>query len=275
MDTLLQDLRYAVRTLRRSPGFALAAVLSLALGLGANTAIFSAVDAALLAPLPYPEDTQLVRVVNTLPSRGLDSIPLSPPDFRDYRDGASSLAGLAAWRFAEPNLTGGDRQPEQVRAALGTANLLQVLGVQPALGRAFLPEEEVEGRGRVVLVSDAFFRTRLGADAQKVGRASVQLDGESHTVVGVMPRGFAFPAADTQLWLPLSVSAANDSRTAHYLGAVGRLRPGASVEQAQAQLASLAQRLGQQHGENVLTGVSVRSLRAVRGDGVRTQLWVL
>ncbi|MBF5045666.1 ABC transporter permease [Aggregicoccus sp. 17bor-14] len=275
MDALLQDLRYAVRTLRRSPGFALAALLSLALGLGANTAIFSAVDAALLRPLPYPEDSRLVSVSSTMKARGLDSIPLSLPDYHSYRDGAPSLAGLAAWAGASPNLTAPDAAPEQLEAAVTTANLPQVLGVGPRLGRAFSPEEETPGKDHVVLVSDAFFRRRLGGRADALGRASLQLDGESFTVVGVMPPGFDYPSKDTQLWLPLSLDAASLGRANHFIRAVGRLAPGASLERAQAELDGVAARLARDFKESALTGASVRPLRSLRGEDVRTELWVL
>ena len=242
MDTLLQDLRYAARMLLRSPGFALVAILMLALGIGANTVIYSLVDGILFRPLPFPESERLVSVSQAKPSRGWHENPLSYPNFHDWRAGSRSLT-LAAYTGNAFNLAGGER-PEHVTGASVSASLFQVMGVSPQLGRGLLPEEDREGGKPVVVLSNELWRSHFGADPSIVGK-TVRLDGEARTVVGVMPSGFDFPA-QTQLWVPLALSP-TEGRGGNYLRVVGRLQPGVSHQRAEAELNAVAQRLEQEY----------------------------
>ncbi len=196
MDTLFQDLRYAVRTLAKSPGFTLVAVLTLALGIGANTAIFSAVNGVLLKPLPYPGSDRLVQVMFT-GFRGM-RFGVSFPELHDLRALWQDFTGVAAVRTQRHNLTGaGD--PRDVQAAAVTANLLDVLQLRPEIGHSFAPAEE---RTPLALLSHGLWVTSFGRDPGILGR-SISLDGRSFTVVGVMPAGFQFPNEDVQVWTPM------------------------------------------------------------------------
>ena len=188
MDTLLQDIRYAARSLRRSPGFTIVAVLTLALGIGANAAIFSVVNGVLLRPLAYANPDQLVMVWGHNENIGNETASL--PDFKDWRERNTVFESMAAVANTRFDVTG-DGEPERVDAALTTANFFHVLGVTPALGRAFNAEEEASGRDRVVVLSHGFWERRFGARADAVGR-SITLSGIPYTVIGVAPAGFRF-----------------------------------------------------------------------------------
>src|SRR5262249_2740462 len=190
------DLRYALRSLRHSPGFTTVAVLTLALGIGANTAIFSAVDAVLLRPLPYPQSDRLV----TLSADGSEPVPfgISYPDLRDFRALTQDFSGVAAYSSQLYNLTGaGD--PREIQAASTTANLFAVMGVQPQVGRAFTEEQENDP---VALLSYGLWAQSFGKDPAILGRA-IALDGKSYTVIGVMPAGFHFPTDGIDVWTPI------------------------------------------------------------------------
>src|SRR6058998_2731749 len=241
MDTLLQDLRYAVRTLAKSPGFTGVAVLTLALGIGANTAIFSAVNTVLLKPLPYPGSDRLVQVMST-GFRGM-RFGVSFPDLHDLRALSQDFTGVAAVRTQRHNLTGaGD--PRDVQAAAVTANLLDVLQLRPEIGHSFAPAEE---RTPLALLSHGLWVTSFGRDPGILGR-SISLDGRSFTVVGVMPAGFQFPNEDVQVWTPMGEfltqnPQAETDRGVHFLNAVARLAPGVSMERVVGDLKLLAARL--------------------------------
>jgi putative ABC transport system permease protein len=226
-DGLRQDARFAIRSLRRQPLFLVSAVLTLALGIGANAAIFSVVDAVLLQPLPYAAPDRLVRVWpdGRVPLGAYDIIAAQS---RAYR----GLAGAESGR--EVSVTG-DGTPARLAMALVTPNLFDVLGVHPALGRAFRSEERQPGRGRVAILTDALWRTRFGADPGILGR-TITLDGAAYSVIGVMPSRFAFPSADIQLWSVASADAASsDYWWGTFLALVGRLAPGVEPEQARAE----------------------------------------
>ena len=249
MDSFRQDLRFALRQLRRSPGYTAAAVLTLALGIGANTAIFSVVDTALLRPLPFSQASRLVLLWESRPQSGFPQLPLSYPTFADVREQARSFEGLAAWT-SQPettfNLTLGD-EPQPVQYALATTNFFDVLGVTPTLGRAFGPAETQPGAAPAVVLSHALW-TRLGGDPALVGR-TLRLGGRAHEVIGVLPRGFRFVSAprEAELWLaieqqPDPTQARRFARAARSLGAVARLRDGVSVESARAEITGLAAR---------------------------------
>ena len=241
MNTLLQDVRYAVRTLARSPGFTLVAVLTLALGIGANTAIFSAVNAVLLKPLPYPGSDRLVQVMST-GFRGV-RFGVSFPDLHDLRALSQDFTGVAATTTQRYNLTGaGD--PREVQAAAVTADLFDVLHVRPEIGHAFTAADD---RAPLALLSHGLWVTNFGRDPGILGR-SVSLDGRSFTVVGVMPAGFQFPNEDVQVWTPIGEflsqnTQAETNRGMHFLNGVARLAPGVTLDRAVGDVKVLGARL--------------------------------
>lgn len=250
MTAFLNDLAYALRGLFRTPGFTLVAVLTLALGMGANTAIFSLVDRLLLRPLPLPEPGRLMVVTEFSAGSGAPRDNLSWPDFEDLRRDAASFTGLAATRNAGVNLTG-DGEPEQLRAGMVTPNFFDVLQVAPRLGRTFTGEEGKPGGPRGVLLTDALWRRRFGADPAVVGR-SLRLDGEDVPVLGILPPAFEFPyqLRGAELFLPLALSPDQlKSRGSHFLGGVGRLKPGVTVEAARQEVSALVARLAQAYPE--------------------------
>src|SRR5215204_3658912 len=181
MRTLFQDVRYAVRTLLKSPGFALVAVLALALGIGANTAIFSVVQAVLLSPLPYLEPERLVWVREVNPGSDILDEPASAPNYNDWRTQGRSFDAIAAFAYAGGTITDGEREPERVPAMSTSANFFQVIGVAPALGRGFLPEEEATGKNRVVVISHGIWQRRFGGSPDVLGQ-QINISGNPHTV---------------------------------------------------------------------------------------------
>src|SRR5262245_13680985 len=191
MQTLWQDMRCGMRMLLKNPGFTSIAVVTLALGIGANTAIFSVVDAVLLRPLPYPEADRLVYLWSTLKSQGIANSGSSLPDYRDWRDQNQTLEGLAGYLISDFNLSETGTDPERVQGAFITYNLFKVLKISPALGRLFTREENEFGRHRVVLLSYGLWRRGFGGDETIIGR-EIKLGGESFTVSGVMPQGMPF-----------------------------------------------------------------------------------
>jgi putative ABC transport system permease protein len=232
MTILLQDLRYAARALRGSPGFAAVAVLTLALGIGANAAIFSVVNSVLLRPLPFAEPDRLVAFVDAGGYKG---------EYLQFREHAKSFEAIAAYSGARDLSLTGHGEPVRLESSAVTANLFSLLGVRPELGRTFLAGEDQPGRDPVVVLSHALWRQRFGSDPEIVGQ-QIRLDGQGHTVVGVMPAGFRFPAASTQLWVPTMINPA-DRIDLWSLGLgqlVGRLRTGVTIEQAAAEVGTLA-----------------------------------
>jgi putative ABC transport system permease protein len=236
---LLQDLRYAARSLRRTPGLTLAILLTLTLGVGANSAIFTVVNGVLLRPLPFAHPERLVTAYGEFPGLDLTHSNLSEPELLDL-EGLPALSGLAGYRNTRRTVTGAG-EPERLQALLATDNFARVLGVAPALGRFFTADEDRPGGPAVVVLSDALWRARFAGDSGVVGR-TLLLDGVPHTIIGVMPRGFALE--DAALFLPVAIDrAAPAPRTAHYLQAVGRLRDGITLSEARAQLRTLVLRL--------------------------------
>lgn len=246
MNGLLQDCRFALRVLRRSPGFTTAAVAILAIGIGGATALFSEVDAVLVRPLPYVHPERLVAVVIEDPvqhSRGA----ASPPDFVDLRASVPALdvAATSPWTPAAT----GDRRPERLRGLRVSANWFSLLGTRSARGRTFAPDEEKPGRERVVVISDALWRRRFGADPGTIGR-SIALDGEPHQIVGIMPPNFRWGRSygrngSADIWAPFALTSsrlAPDQRGNEYLDLTGRLRPGATLGTAQTQVDALIER---------------------------------
>jgi putative ABC transport system permease protein len=240
VGTLLQDLRYGVRRLRRNPGFTIVAVLTLALGIGATTAIFSVVNAVMLRPLPYRNPDRLVLVPNV---RGTD--------FLRWRDQSKAFESMAAFYFHTDDLTGSG-EPERLAVLYVSANLFATLGVAPALGRAFTPEEDREGGGPVVVLSDSFWRRRFGSDPQVIGRA-ITIGRQSVTVIGIMAPGFRF-LGDVDLWMPEALNMAQrrskGEREGEGIGdpglnVIARLKPGMTLEAARANLPAIRRKQGE------------------------------
>ena len=247
LDTFLQDVRQSFRMLRRSPALTAAATLTLALGIGANTGVFSVVDAVIVRPLPYPDPDRLLVLYQEHQRADVGRTRAAPLDFLDWRARSRSFASMAAHVGTGFTLTGG-QEPELVIGQLVSVELFDVLGVRPQLGRAFRREEAAAGRDRVMLLSHALWQRRFGGDRSVVGR-TVIANGQPFTVVGVMPPGFEYPERRYQLWLPLPLHAGNSydlpiSRESRYLQVIGRLRTGVTPQQAAAELDALGRRLG-------------------------------
>jgi putative ABC transport system permease protein len=250
MNTVGQDLRYSLRTLRKSPGFAVAAVGILALGIGANTALFSVVDAVLLRPLPFPEPGRMMRLQEAPPppAESGRAGPVSPANYLDWRGQSHAFAALAAYRGGSLTWTGG-QEPEALTAATVAGDFFSVLAIRPVLGRVFAPGEEEPGHDDVVILSQALWQSRFGSDPQVLGRELV-LDGRRHTVVGVMPalRVAAWYPATVQVWKPLAWTAEERAvRGERILNVIARLKPGVDRIQAQAEMDTLAGRLAREY----------------------------
>jgi putative ABC transport system permease protein len=270
---MIADLRYAVRMLARSPAFTFVAILTVGLAIGANTAIFSVVNAVLLQPLPYPHAEQVVRVFGTQPT--LDEAPSSPANFLEWRTENQVFERIATWSGKGFNLTGTDK-PERVIGARVSSDIFQLLGVQPALGRDFTAEEDREGADRVVILSYDFWQRRFAGDPNAI-RQTIRLSDQSYTIVGVMPRGFAFPSTRTQVWTPVAFNAAERAtRDTNYIDVVARLKPGVSIAQAQANMNAISQSQAQRYPQtNVGVGAKVVSLQEHIVGNVRPMLVVL
>jgi putative ABC transport system permease protein len=240
MEALWQDLRYGARMLLKAPGFTLIAVLTLALGIGANTGVFSLIDAVLLRPLIYDRAEQLVMLWE---NADLQAAPGNYSDWKTQNHVFQDVAALAQRRF---HLTGGG-EPEQLTVYGVTANFLPLLGVQPALGRNFLPEEDQSGAAKVVLLSYPFWQSRFGGERALVGR-DIVLDGEKYRVVGVLPRGFQFGERYVRAWVPLGLGPGElAQRDEHFLRVVARLKPGVTLSEADADIKAITQRIAQQY----------------------------
>jgi putative ABC transport system permease protein len=268
-----QDVRFAVRLLWKNPGFTAVAVLALGLGIGANTAIFSVVQAVLLRPLPYIAPDRIVELKETALGRLLT---IAPPNYLDWKTQSRSFESMAAYNPATATLNGAG-EPEQIDAAAVAADLFHVLGVTPLLGRGFLPDEERPGGPRAVVLGYGLWQRRFGGDPRILER-SLTFDGVRHPVVGVMPRGFVFPET-VALWFP-RVLTEDDlkpaQRGAHYLNAIARLKPGVTVAQAYADLSSIEQRIAEQFPDKLEGyGVWVRPLYESVVGGVRRPLLMI
>ncbi len=278
MNQLMQDFRYALRTLRHSPGFVLAAVLTLALGIGANTAIFTVVNSVLLRPLPYAEPERLVRVYGTEVLRKRNDVNLSVLDMVDIRKQARTFEEFAAFTGSSMALTG-QGEPERIPAPAVTYNFFAALRVQPYLGRFFEPEDEARGKHRKVVLSYDLWQRRFAGDTAIVGK-SIKLAELDYEVIGVAPAGFRNPlrmsAGERGLWRPIVRDQQPESRGGHSLDGLGRLRPGVTLSQAQAELDVITRRLAEQYPTfNAGRGAFIKPLHeAISGDA-RTPLLVL
>lgn len=277
METFYRDIRLGVRSLIRTPSFTVAAVLTLALGVGANTAIFSAVHGVLLRPLPYPDADRLAVVWVTSEQEGLDRDVFSYPSFVDAREQTSSLSGLAAYTRASATFSEGE-EVERVAGAAVTADFFPLLGVEPALGRTFGVAELDAGVGDLIVLSHGLWTRQFGADRSLIG-SRIQVDGGTLEVVGVMPRGFAYPDV-AEFWRPLIRTEAEaglfDSRVSFWLRTIGRIAPTATFAQTNAELAAVTQRLTEEYPE-ALEGIGMwaEPLRDTIVGEVRPALLVL
>jgi predicted permease len=280
MRTVLSDCRHAFRVFRRAPSFAIAVVAVLALGIGANTAIFSIVNAVLLRPLPFEEPDQLVRLFHIPPQAtfpGMPTFSLSPANFLDWKRDAMSFDGLAAYNFRQLTLTGSGNA-EALRVAVVGPGFFSIVRTQPALGRTFLPEEYT-ATARVLVISDGFWRSHLGAARDAVGR-TLTFDRQSYTIVGVMPRQFslaAWGATAVPLWAPLAWTDKEAAvRENHNYQAIARLKAGATLEQAKSELQVISKRLEQAYpAENAGWGGTAIPLQELIVGDVRTSLLML
>lgn len=273
---MLDDIRYALRALRKNPGFASAAIVTLALGIGANSAIFSVVKAVLLDPLPFDRPHELVVALETNPVQGVRRANVSYPNFVDWRRQARSFESLAALGYTTSTLTGDDGRAERLRVGRASRGLFETLGVQLAHGRLFSEEEQRPGGDPVALLTHALWRGGFGGDPDIVGR-SVALNGETHTVVGVLPAGFDFPSDEVALWIPLEQQADQMSnRAVHTLYVIGRLQEDVSLDRAHTELRSIAARIQAVYpDEDPGHSVDVVSLHEEVVGDVRPALFIL
>ena len=269
LDLWWGDVRFAWRNAVRRPGFTLLVTLTLALGLGVNSAVFALVDAVLLRPLPYRDPSRLVFLWHTLPQQNMFEVEATPFDYTAWKE-LRSLSNLGMATFGSFTLTGGTGEPERARGARMTASMMPTLGIAPAIGRGFDTSEDLDDVPCVAILSDGLWRRRFGADPSILGRA-VEIDGRLWTVVGVMPRGAMLPGAPaegTEVWLPMRLSPAERaSEINHSYAMVGRLAPGVTFAQAAAELETFAARMARERPSHARIGARLVSVeeRTVRG----------
>src|SRR5262245_58422166 len=252
MATVLADLRHALRLFAKSPGFAAAAIVVLALGIGANTAIFSIVHAVLLEPLPFPEPERLARVWHIPPPQafpGVERFPVSAGNYLEWEKQNHVFEKMAVVGFTRFNLSGGAAEPESIRAARVSKDFFGVLGTKPQVGRTFFPEEDTPAGGHVVILSDAFWRTGFGGDRAIVDR-DIRFDGVPYRVVGVMGKDTIYP--DTaNVWVPIAWTDKDRAvRNNHNYSTVARLKKGVTLRQANAEMQVISNRLARQYPED-------------------------
>jgi putative ABC transport system permease protein len=245
LTDVLRDVRYAVRQLARTPGFTLVAILTVGLGTGASSAIFSVVNGVLLRPLPYQNPDTLVRVHEIVPQYGRFSV--APASFLDWRQQNTVFERIAAFTSSTATFTDASG-PERITGAVVSADLFELLGVTPSLGRSFRADEDAPGKDTVIVLSHGMWQRRFGGDPAVLGR-SVTLSGTPVTIVGVMPAGFYFPR-DAEFWRPIALNPAKATRGGHFLGAIARTKPGVSLQQAGAEMKTIAERLAQQYPDS-------------------------
>jgi len=279
LENLLQDVRYGLRMLVKNPGFTTVAVLTLALGIGANTAIFSVVNAVLLNPLPYADPDRLAAIWVTEPSAPAGLFPDTAPDFRDWQVMNRSFEGMSAITIAGTTLTGSG-EPLQLHGLSVSPNTFQLLRVQPQLGRSFSPDEGPSGHNHVVILSYGLWQSAFGGQKNIVG-SKVTMDGEAYDVVGVMPKDLRFPTVwgrQPQFWTPITMDAPKwkTNRGSHWFWVLARMKKGVTLSQAAAEMVTISSRLAQQYPQTN-TGVSarVKSLHEQLTGNVSEILWVL
>jgi len=274
LHSLQQDLRLALRMLRQSPGFAAVAVITLALGIGANTAIFSVVDATLLRPLPYPQPTQLVRLWETAPSRGYFRNAVNPLNFLDWREDSQSFQSMAAITGLMTNLTT-HGQPIAVPGMQVSPEFFSVLDVPPLLGRTFVADDGIAGHDRVVIFSYELWQRQFGGDAAVIGE-KMDVDGRPCTVIGVMPRRFSFPNTKAEVWTPLPLARTEEWKDGRYLTVVARLKPAVTLQQASQDMLSVGNITAEARPDfNKGWSAEVIPMLEDTTHDVRRPLWVL
>jgi len=288
METILQNLRYSARALIKTPAFTAVAIIVLALAIGANTAIFTVVNAVLIRALPYPKSDRLVMLWETNPrfQIGIDTLPVTPGTFMDWREQGTVFEHVSAFGAGRFNLAGSG-EPERISGATVSANLFRLMGIEPRLGRAFQDDEERPGANKVVVISYALWQRCFGGAEDVVGKP-MTLDGESYTVIGVAPEGFQFPrsrelpyfvgvSSAAELWRPMSLTDdfLNRKRANHQLTVIAKLKPGVTRDQAQAEMNAIASRLEQTYPENQGIGARVVPLSEQVVGNSRIALLVL
>jgi putative ABC transport system permease protein len=275
MDTLFRDVKYALRAMLRRPGFTAVAVITLALGIGANTAIFSVVHGVLLQPLPYSDADRLVALRQSNYPAQPDT-QSAPGNFLEWQRQNTIFSSLAAYRTVSYNLTG-DANPERLLAGRVSFNLFKLLGAQPRLGRDFLADDDQPGREKVVIISEGLWRRHFGASGDVLGK-TLKLDGEHYMIVGVMPAAFRLPDQhERDLWTPIAFQDTEKSLFyARYIDVIGRLKPAVSLAEAQAEMTTIAARLAQEHPEaNAGWTISLKPLLDFVVGDAKVILWVL
>jgi putative ABC transport system permease protein len=278
MQTLSKDIRFSIRSLMKRPALTGIAIVTLALGIGANTAIFSVVNAIVLRPLPYRDSDRLVAIWGNLHKTGLDEIEISAPEFTDFKQQCNSFDQIAAYTTQGFNLTG-VAEPERLRGAVVSATLFATLKADAQHGRTFLNDEDQFGHDQVAVLSHALWQRRFAGDAAIINK-TINLDGQTVTVVGIMPPSFHFPDKDTEIWRPLAFDPellTENNRGSHFLNVIARLKPNVTVPQAQADFDTVTARLSQEHKPTYPSGFStkVRSLHEDLVGNLRTALFVL
>src|ERR1051325_7000535 len=274
MESLFSDVRYAVRNLLRRPGFTIIAVVTLALGIGANTAIFSAINALLLNPLPFPELDRIVAVWDKQPAHGVVHNEVAFANFLDLKAQSKSFEQLALYRWWSPNLTGIE-SPERIQGFLVTANYFDALGVKPIMGRTFVAEENQPGKDAVAIITYSLWQRRFGGDPDILNK-TITINSVTRTVIGVMPERFNFPKA-AEVYAPLAMTPQLiKSRQSHSFYVIGRLKPGATMAGAQAELDNVTARLEQQFPEtNKGWGATIFPIVADTVRTYDTEIWIM
>jgi hypothetical protein len=278
LEALFQDVRYAARMMRRSPAFTITAVLTLALGIGANTAVFSVVNTVLLRPLPYPDSDRLVQLWSTNPNADHWGMWTAYPRFEDWRRQNTVFEEMATTRTWVINIKGSDH-PESLLGVITSSQLLELLRVRPILGRGFLPEEDQPGHDHVILLSYGLWQRRFGSDPAVIGR-TVNVGQENYTVIGVMPADFRFPpdlraSYRVDAWLPPAPDPSRDERVSNNYYTFARLKPGVTLEQAQAGMDAVSHGLAEKYDADRGLGVKVVSWQRQVGSEVRPALLIL
>jgi len=270
----LQDLRYGLRGVRRSPGFAIVVIGTLALGIGANTAIYTVLKTVLLSPLPYAESDEIIQTWVSDSNRGVPRWGFSLHDLQDWREESTAFSSIGAYLSRQGTLAGSD-VPQRVTYALTTPSIFGILGVPPALGRLFRPEEQLPGRDNVVILSHGFWTSTFGSDPAVIGRR-IQFDGEQRTVVGVMPEGFYFPGNGSQLWKPFGMVPEDEgSRGGRWVLGIGRLAAGRTLASAQVEMEGIATALEEKFpAANEGMGAFLETRSAFVTSGSSNVLWI-
>jgi hypothetical protein len=276
LDSIVRNLKYALRTLSKTPTFTATVILTLALGIGANTAVFSAINAILLRPLSFPNGDQLMSVAQYNPKGKNPETPVAPVRLEDWNRMNSTFQAITGYYTEDVSETSGPL-PEKFTKAWVTPRFFQVWGVSPALGRGFAPDEGRYPGPNAVIISDRFWRRRFGRDPSALSK-QLRLEGSSYTIVGIMPASFLFPIRDVDLWSPSPVnfSLAQTNRELTWYTCVGRLKPGISATQARADLATVQSQLGKEYPRTDLDlTVRIEPLKEVKVGGIRRSLWIL